>query len=250
MAIRPNSNHSLGVCVGIVLLHCKCNTDSPVILFTICLSLTRAGNGSLAPIPQQQAQSQPQQQAQPQPQQQPQQRPRDRNNSPGANLQSSNSLQAQSGQQQQQPPQSGAPREQRGPPSFPWAARRLVLLPPNVLNKPGVAPPTSPSPSPFPRYGHALPATATPNGDLYLFGGLVRETARNDVYLFSTRDNSASLFQTTGQVPSPRMGHACALVGNVLIVWGGDTNTDTNSKPTDRQDNGLYLLNLSTLCSG
>ncbi len=146
MAIRPNSNHSLGVCVGIVLLHCKCNTDSPVILFTICLSLTRAGNGSLAPIPQQQAQSQPQQQAQPQPQQQPQQRPRDRNNSPGANLQSSNSLQAQSGQQQQQPPQSGAPREQRGPPSFPWAARRLVLLPPNVLNKPGVAPPTSPSP--------------------------------------------------------------------------------------------------------
>ncbi|KAF8973589.1 hypothetical protein BDZ97DRAFT_379394 [Flammula alnicola] len=195
--------------------------------------LASAGNAGLAPIPQQQSQSQQQQQ----------QRPRDRNNSPGANLQPSNSLQAQVGPQQQQsgPPQQQQPRQ---PPAFPWSARRLVLLPPTILNKPGVAPPTSPSPSPFPRYGHALPATATPNGDLYLFGGLVRESARNDVYLFSTRDNSATLLQTMGQVPSPRMGHACALVGNVLIVWGGDTNTDPNSKPTDRQDNALYLLNL------
>ena len=94
-----------------------------------------------------------------------------------------------------------------------------------------------------------MPATATQNGDLFLFGGLVRESARNDVYLLSTRDNSACLFQTSGQVPSPRMGHACALVGNVLIVWGGDTNTDP-SKPADRQDNGLYLLNLSAYTSG
>jgi len=30
----------------------------------------------------------------------------------------------------------------------------------------------------------------------------------------------------------------------VLIVWGGDTKTDPKSKPTDKQDDGLYLLNL------
>jgi hypothetical protein len=113
-----------------------------------------------------------------------------------------------------------------------------------VLNKPGIVPPTSPSPSPFPRYGHALPSSATQNGDLFLFGGLVREAACNDLYLFSTRDLSATLLQTGGEIPSPRVGHASALVSSVLIVWGGDTKTDPKSNPTDKQDDGLYLLNL------
>jgi hypothetical protein len=72
----------------------------------------------------------------------------------------------------------------------------------------------------------------------------VRESARNDLYLFSTRDLSATLLQTAGEVPSPRVGHASALVSNVLIVWGGDTKTDPKSKPSDKQDDGLYLLNL------
>jgi hypothetical protein len=103
--------------------------------------------------------------------------------------------------------------------------------------------PTGPSPSPFPRYGHSLPAVATSTGELFLFGGLVRETVRNDLYLFSTRDLSATLLETAGEVPSPRVGHASALVSSVLIVWGGDTST---SNPTDKQDNDLYLLNLGT----
>ncbi|KAF8560199.1 hypothetical protein OG21DRAFT_1429725 [Imleria badia] len=112
------------------------------------------------------------------------------------------------------------------------------------MPKPGIVPPTSPSPPPFPRYGHALPATATANGELYLFGGLVREAARNDLYLFSTRDLSATLVQTAGEIPSPRIGHASAIVSSVLIVWGGDTKTDPMSDPTEKQDDGLYLLNL------
>lgn len=112
------------------------------------------------------------------------------------------------------------------------------------MPKPGVVPPTSPSPPPFPRYGHALPATATANGELYLFGGLVREAARNDLYLFSIRDLSATLVQTAGEIPSPRVGHASAIVSSVLIVWGGDTKTDPMSDPTEKQDDGLYLLNL------
>ncbi|KAJ6604468.1 hypothetical protein DFH09DRAFT_1018615 [Mycena vulgaris] len=162
-----------------------------------------------------------------------QQRPK--NNGIPNGPQSGNPAQgAQSPQPGQQPPRSG----------FPWAAHRLVLPPPVVLNKPGVVPPTSPSPSPFPRYGHALPATPTASGDLYIFGGLVRESARNDLYLFSSRDQSATLLQTAGEGPSPRVGHASALVSNVLIVWGGDTKTDPKSKPTDKQDDYLYLLNL------
>lgn len=149
---------------------------------------------------------------------------------------------------QTSPPQQGQPQQpQQQPlqrPAYPWSARRLLLPPPLVVPKPGVVPPTSPSPPPFPRYGHALPATATANGELYLFGGLVREAARNDLYLFSTRDLSATLVQTAGEIPSPRVGHASAIVSSVLIVWGGDTKTDPTSDPTEKQDDGLYLLNL------
>ncbi|KAF7306753.1 Cell polarity protein [Mycena indigotica] len=167
--------------------------------------------------------------------------------------QNSNSgLNGQPGPQQQQArPKNGiqngpAPQPQQGQPrsGFPWSAHRLNLPPPVVLNKPGVVPSTSPSPSPFPRYGHALPASPTANGDLYIFGGLVRESARNDLYLFSSREQSATLLQTAGDGPTPRVGHASALVSNVLIVWGGDTKTDPKSKPTDKQDDNLYLLNL------
>lgn len=40
------------------------------------------------------------------------------------------------------------------------------------------------------------------------------------------------------------MGHASALVGSVLIVWGGDTKTNGGVRTNDKQDDGLYLLNL------
>lgn len=79
---------------------------------------------------------------------------------------------------------------------------------------------------------------------MYLFGGLVRETARNDLYLFSTRDLSATLVQTAGEIPSSRVGHASAIVSSVLIIWGGDTKTDPSSDQSEKQDDGLYLLNL------
>lgn len=72
----------------------------------------------------------------------------------------------------------------------------------------------------------------------------MNNTVRNDLYLLSTRDLSATLLQTAGEIPSPRVGHASALVGSVLIVWGGDTKANTKAKPTDKQDDGLYLLNL------
>lgn len=48
-------------------------------------------------------------------------------------------------------------------------------------------------------------------------------------------------------MPSPRVGHASALVSSVLIVWGGDTKSDTRPGLSDTQDDGLYLLNLGKL---
>jgi hypothetical protein len=47
-----------------------------------------------------------------------------------------------------------------------------------------------------------------------------------------------------GDTPSHRVGHASALVSNVLIVWGGDTKTDGHVTATEKLDDGLYLLNL------
>ncbi|KIL71754.1 hypothetical protein M378DRAFT_64627 [Amanita muscaria Koide BX008] len=177
-----------------------------------------------------------------------QQRPQNRGNSPNTPAPSQHQQPSQP-QQQPVPPQlqqSQPQPSQRPPPAYPWSVKRLGLLPPVPLAKLGGVPPTSNSPSPFPRYGHSLPANATANGDLYIFGGLVRDTPRNDLYLFSTRDNTATatLLQTAGEIPSPRVSHASALVSNVLIVWGGDTKADSKTKLTDREDDGLYLLNL------
>ncbi|KAF9566136.1 hypothetical protein CPC08DRAFT_720114 [Agrocybe pediades] len=194
-------------------------------------ALAQAGNGGLAPIPQQQ---QPPQHQQPQ-----QQRTQTRNIGPGPNGSGPNSMQPA---QQQQQPSNGS----RQNPAFPWSARRFNLLPAEVIPKPGIAPPTTPSPSPFPRYGHSLSTTATANGDLFIFGGLVRERARNDVYVYNTNNSTLNLCETNGTVPSPRTGHACALVSNVLIVWGGtESSVDPATTSTkEKLDNTLYFLNL------
>lgn len=138
-------------------------------------------------------------------------------------------------------PNSSPPTKQ---PAYPWSTRKLQFPSPALIPKPGVTPPTSPSPSPFPRYGHSLPAASTQNGELLLFGGLVNDVARSDLYSFNTRELSVTLLQTAGEVPSPRVGHASALVSSVLIVWGGDTKSGDSPRASNTQDDGLYLLNL------
>ena len=172
-------------------------------------------------------------------------------NSPPSNSSSASGLSQSTQQllprdQAPTPPQSQPPPQQQQQRAvYPWSARRLNLLPPTLLSKTS-APPSGPSPSPFPRYGHALPAAATTSGELFLFGGLVHDTARNDLYVFSTRDLSATLLQTSGEIPNPRVGHAGALVSSVLLIWGGDTNTSGQAVPNEPQDDSLYLLNLGT----
>lgn len=182
------------------------------------------------------------------------------------------------GQAQAAPP---APTTSSHTVLYPWSQRHVSLLPSQLL------PPSSPvdspsqpltpligppSPLPFPRYGHSVNpvATASPSGDLFIFGGLVQNAVKNDLFVVhaaaagapppaqgSAPPGSAAaaaaassaavplpvaLVETRGEVPGPRVGHASVGVGNVLIVWGGDTK----SRPEERQDDGLYLLNLST----
>lgn len=147
---------------------------------------------------------------------------------------------------------------------YPWSQRRISLLPSQLLAPASTASPSSSSsptapilgsqsPPPFPRYGHSVNPIASPNGDLYIFGGLVSNSVKNDLYLLSCSSGQfgngpssnlgVSLVETRGEVPGSRVGHASVGVGNVLIVWGGDTK----SRPEERQDDGLYLLNLSEL---
>ena len=133
---------------------------------------------------------------------------------------------------------------------YPWTARRLTLLPPTFLSK--SAAPTGPSPSPFPWYGHALPATAAAGGELFLFGGhcsfseVWYTILHATIYVFSTRELSATLLQTSGEIPSPHVRHAGALISSVLFIWGGDMNTGGQEVPTEPQGDSLYLLNLGT----
>jgi hypothetical protein len=110
----------------------------------------------------------------------------------------------------------------------------------------GVAPFSSPSASPFPRYGLATPTVTTAGGELYMFGGLVEGSIMNDLHTLDCNDLSAKYIQTRGDIPSPRLGHAVAIISELLIVWGGNTNAGrpAGALTTRDLDNGLYVLNL------
>jgi hypothetical protein len=141
-------------------------------------------------------------------------------------------------------PQSHRQQQQQWP-VHPWSEHRLNLLPPTFLSE--NSPPSGPSPSPFPRFGHALFAAATAAGELILFGGFAQHSIRNDLYVFSTRDFSATLLQTSGEVPSPRAGLAGARFGTNILIWGGATKIGDQNKFIGPYDESLYLLNLGTL---
>ena len=139
------------------------------------------------------------------------------------------------------------------------------MLPPRFLDETRTAPPGTLSPSPFPRYGHAANTTASSTGDVYLFGGLVRESVKNDLYTVnvsavtqpptkgapgsapgtvSLGGVTATLVQTTGEIPPPRVGHATILVSNVLILWGGDTKVRADDKQDEVDDELQKRMNL------
>jgi hypothetical protein len=127
-------------------------------------------------------------------------------------------LQSHSSQQDQQPP-----------PVCTWSAH----APQSALSK-----------SPFPRSFHALSATATAAGELFLFGGYTPDaTSNKGLYVISTRDFSTTLLQTSGEVPSPRGGHDAAVTSTNLLIWGGQKGYINQVEPLD---DSLYLLNLGT----
>ena len=132
-----------------------------------------------------------------------------------------------------------SPQQQQQQPRPAWSAHRLNLLPPTRRSRQ--------SPSPFPRCYHGLSATVSAAGEVFLSGGLVHGSARNDLYVFSTRDISATLLQTSGEVPSPRITPGSARISTILLIWGGATNISDQGMIRGPYDESLYLLNLGTL---
>lgn len=138
---------------------------------------------------------------------------------------------------------------------YPWGKKYVTMNPPRFLDESRRPPPGVLSPPPFPRYGHATNQAMGPNQEVYIFGGLVRDSVKNDMYIMRVEPVQiqrssgikmdialqATLIQTSGHAPLPRVGHAAVLVSNVFILWGGDTKIHAE----DQQDDALYLLNLN-----
>jgi DNA repair exonuclease SbcCD ATPase subunit len=61
------------------------------------------------------------------------------------------------------------------------------------------------------------------NDKLYLFGGTDGVHWFNDVWSYSPQTNSWTQLECIGYIPSPREGHAAALVGDVMYIFGGRT---------------------------
>jgi hypothetical protein len=81
--------------------------------------------------------------------------------------------------------------------------------------------------NPFPRYGHAANGAAGKEAEVYVFGGLVKDRRRNDLFVIDSGSPSATMLtaasmtsyniSAAGDGPSPRLGHAAILVGNAFI---------------------------------
>ncbi|PYH40978.1 putative cell polarity protein (Tea1) [Aspergillus saccharolyticus JOP 1030-1] len=135
----------------------------------------------------------------------------------------------------QQPPpthsNNTSPNNSPGASLYPWSQRRL-----NFSNAQNI---------PFPRYGAAINAVASKEGDIYMMGGLIDgSTVKGDLWMMESSGGTLSCFPiaTVSEGPGPRVGHASLLVGNAFIVFGGDTKVDES----DTLDDTLYLLNTSS----
>ena len=69
---------------------------------------------------------------------------------------------------------------------------------------------------------------------LYLFGGEheARTPIGNEVYTFDLKDEKMEwkMIPTTGDIPSPRFGHAQCSIGDCLYVFGGRMGTAIDEK--------------------
>ena len=95
------------------------------------------------------------------------------------------------------------------------SSNKWEILIPNTSDSgqaPGLAPP--------PRTNHTV---ITWNNKLFLFGGTDGIHWYNDVWSYDHGTNAWTLQECIGFIPTAREGHAAALVGDVMYVFGGRT---------------------------
>ncbi|KXN91166.1 Tip elongation aberrant protein 1 [Leucoagaricus sp. SymC.cos] len=132
-----------------------------------------------------------------------------------------------------------------------WSVRHPTFLSPTTAQSllgthaessntgaPNTVPADSTVTLPFNRMGFSISASS--HGDLYFFGGATDWNKRfhNDLYRYSTTENTFSSLQCQGDVPSPRSGHVTATMGKVLLLHGGMTSASN-------RDDGFFMLNLA-----
>jgi len=91
------------------------------------------------------------------------------------------------------------------------------------------------------RSSHSLSAAKLSNGRsvLVLFGGedLPRHTFENCVWIMDLTDHKWNRLETTGEIPSSRLGHVAEIIVDNLWIFGGRNNNK-------EELNDLYSLNL------
>lgn len=90
-----------------------------------------------------------------------------------------------------------------------------------------------------------LSLTASPNGDLYMFGGFPKE--RGLFRLDLDTHNSVAIIrnvQAAGVCPSLRNAHSAIWIGSsLMLVWGG-----YDTLPRDYSDVDIHIFNASKSC--
>ncbi|XP_045583758.1 leucine-zipper-like transcriptional regulator 1 isoform X1 [Procambarus clarkii] len=83
-------------------------------------------------------------------------------------------------------------------------------------------------PPPTRRYGHTMIAF---DRHLYVFGGAADSTLPNDLHCFDLDSQTWSVIQPApdSQVPSGRLFHAAAVVGDAMYVFGGTVDNNVRS---------------------
>lgn len=101
--------------------------------------------------------------------------------------------------------------------------------------------------TPFPRYRHAAPITATSDNKVFLMGGLHEQSVYGDTWILTANANATEFNSQTipinDNTPPPRVGHAVTLCGNAFVVFGGDTH---KVNANGMMDDDVYLLNINS----
>ncbi|OZJ05560.1 hypothetical protein BZG36_01711 [Bifiguratus adelaidae] len=129
--------------------------------------------------------------------------------------------------------------------AYPWSQRRIPAS--SVTNPQSPTSHVTSPPAPaIPRFGHTADQQA-PNGEIYLYGGVVRGQGRREALVFDTNTLQTHIIHADGDMPAPRAYHTMLVIRGHMIVFGGDIlDNRANGAVAEQLASPLYILNIST----